>query len=154
MLQKYQEIDGPERRTLSLTQRPSGEFVPIDVQNRSSRFWMTMFIVLATCVFLWGLQYKLSLYEPQQSASHNIPMAKLLSQNELSSTSENSSYTQPKSRTKVLLAAFHALPIMLLILCAIFAAESSRCECVESHSQQLRQALLESFFVRPPPVLC
>jgi hypothetical protein len=114
---------------------------------------MTMFIVLATCVFLWGLQYKLSLYEPPQSPSHSVPVAKLLSRNELSSTSENSGYTQAKSPTKVLLAAFNALPLMSLILCAMCVPESGWRKWVESPSQQLQQGILESFFVRPPPVL-
>ncbi len=114
---------------------------------------MTMFIVLAACVFLWGLQYKLSLYEPAQSPSHNIPMAKLLSRNELSSTSENSSYTQAMSSAKILLPGTYVLPMILLVFCAICLSESGVSEFVDGPSQQLKQALLESFFVRPPPVL-
>ena len=45
------------------------------------------FLSLALCVFAWGLQYKLSLYDPPQAASHQVPQAKLLSKNEWSPTS-------------------------------------------------------------------
>lgn len=33
---------------------------------------------LGVCVFVWGLNYKLSLYEPPHSISHHMPAAKLL----------------------------------------------------------------------------
>ena len=41
-----------------------------------------VFLVLAISVFTWGLQYKLSLYDPPHSNSHAIPEAKLLSRDE------------------------------------------------------------------------
>ena len=44
-----------------------------------------VFFGLALCVFLWGLQYKLSLYNPVQASSHQIPTAKLLSKDDLAS---------------------------------------------------------------------
>ena len=52
-------------------------------QNRPklSRFSF-VFLGLAISVFAWGLQYKLSLYDPPHCSSHEIPEAKLLSRNE------------------------------------------------------------------------
>lgn len=34
--------------------------------------------LLGVCVFVWGLDYKLSLYEPPHSMAHHMPEAKLL----------------------------------------------------------------------------
>ena len=46
---------------------------------RFSRFTLCL-LGLAFCVFTWGLQYKLSLYDPPQAASHSsFHSAKLLS---------------------------------------------------------------------------
>jgi hypothetical protein len=52
-----------------------------------SRFTF-VFLGLAISVFTWGLQYKLSLYDPPQSTSHEIPEAKLLSKNEQTTVGE------------------------------------------------------------------
>lgn len=104
---------------------------------------------LAFCVFTWGFQYKLSLYNP----SHQVPIAKLLSRNEQSDQLEHSIYTQTNPSTKVLLSASDAVLFALLIACAICLPFSSRSRRVEDLSLQLRQSLLETHFVRPPPSL-
>jgi hypothetical protein len=108
---------------------------------------------LASCVFLWGLQYKLSLYESPQAPSHHVPMAKLLSRNEESDNSESSTYTQSKPPSKALRAASCAVLFILLIACIFCLPALNHRERLENVLLQLRQALLESFFVRPPPVL-
>jgi hypothetical protein len=41
-------------------------------------------VLLAVCVFAWGLKYKLSLYDPPRAVSHNMPAAKLLAGKERS----------------------------------------------------------------------
>ena len=51
------------------------------IRPNLSRFSF-VFLGLAISVFAWGLQYKLSLYDPPHSTSHEIPEAKLLSRNE------------------------------------------------------------------------
>ena len=51
------------------------------IRPRLSRLTF-VFVGLVISVFTWGLQYKLSLYNPTLSASHQIPDAKLLSKNE------------------------------------------------------------------------
>jgi hypothetical protein len=112
-----------------------------------------MFTALACCVFLWGLQYKLSLYYPPQATSHHVPMAKLLSKNEQSQTLEPSAYTQTKPAIKTLLAPVNVLPFILLVICAFSLTVSSFQAAVTQPPLKLRKALRETFFVRPPPIL-
>src|SRR5215471_12241846 len=50
---------------------------------------LLFFFGLALAVFAWGLQYKLSLYDPPQAVSHQIPEAKLLSKEEQASQHQN-----------------------------------------------------------------
>jgi hypothetical protein len=80
-------------------------------------------------------------------------MAKLLSKNEQSNTTEKSVYTQSKSTIKVLYAVSNIALFSLLIVGVFCPQASSHRERVDSPSLQLRQSLLEAFFVRPPPVL-
>jgi hypothetical protein len=112
-----------------------------------------LFTALACCVFLWGLQYKLSLYYPPQATSHHVPMAKLLSKNEQNTTQKASAYTQTNPATKALLAPNNLPPFILLVLCAFSMTASSFQAAVTQPPVELRQALRETFFVRPPPIL-
>ena len=49
--------------------------------HRTSSRLSMLFVLLGVCVFVWGLGYKLSLYEAQTSSIHRIPEAKLLCRN-------------------------------------------------------------------------
>lgn len=80
-------------------------------------------------------------------------MAKLLSKNEQSNTTEKSVYTQSKPTIKVLYAVSNIGPFSLLIVTVFCPPASSPRERVDNPSLQLHQALLEAFFVRPPPFL-
>ena len=66
---------------------------------------MLAFLGLGFCVFAWGLQYKLSLYDPPQTASHQIPRAKLLSRDEQSGTVEHPLVIRTKTSTSVIYTA-------------------------------------------------
>ena len=112
-----------------------------------------MFTALASCVFLWGMQYKLSLYYPPQASSHHVPMAKLLSKNEQSNPQEISRYAQTEPAIKALLTPSHVLLFILPVVCAISMPASSFPAAVNHPPLELRQALREAFFVRPPPIL-
>lgn len=101
-------------------------------------------------MFLWGLQYKLSLYDPPQSASHSIPMAKLLSRNEETRTLKDSEYMAGKPLTVGVPIA--ALVLLLILFIDCVPASSFRQRPVNP-PWQLRYALLESFQVRPPPAV-
>jgi hypothetical protein len=111
-----------------------------------------MFTALACCVFLWGLQYKLSLYDPPQAASHHVPMAKLLSKNEQSRTQEASAYAQPNPAIKALLTLSNVLPVLLFLVSAFNMPVSAFQVAFNHPPLKLQQILLENFFVRPPPI--
>ena len=111
-------------------------------------------IALAFCLFAWGLQYKLSLYDPPQAASHQVPTAKLLSQSEKSRSTESPLVVRTRTSTKVIYTAPTAVVVILLLALGILnpplsAQRQQRANCL----WQLRRAHLRAYFVRPPPVL-
>jgi hypothetical protein len=80
-------------------------------------------------------------------------MAKLLSKNEQSNTQEISKYTQSKRAIKALLTPYGLLLFILLVVCATRMQASCVLISVNDPAFELRQALREAFFVRPPPIL-
>jgi hypothetical protein len=54
---------------------------PIAYRNKQPSLRTLAFglALLATCIFAWGLSYKLSLYDPPHAVSRHMPAAKLLS---------------------------------------------------------------------------
>jgi hypothetical protein len=126
------------------------------LQTTESRFSRSAFLLLGLAfsifVFAWGLQYKLSLYDPPQAITHQIPEAKLLSKNELK--------TATSPLLDVSMAAAKALQLMLssiflLISLVLNLAHPPGCVSRELEAQvpwQLqRLACLDAFFFRPPP---
>ena len=112
------------------------------------------FLGLAFCVFTWGLQYKLSLYDPPQDASHQVPKAKLLSRDERSDVTESPLVVRTKLSTRVI----YTLPvveffILVLIACKLDLPLSGQRLQRASLVWHLRPACLDTYFVRPPPVL-
>jgi len=76
-------------------------------------------VLLASCVFAWGLKYKLSLYDPPQAVSHHMAAAKLLS---------------GKERNAIFLAGAHlranpAIPPLLSALVLAFPALAATKSC-------------------------
>jgi len=115
---------------------------------------MLALLGLAFCVFAWGLQYKLSLYDPPQTASHQIPRAKLLSRDEQSSTAESPLVVRTKTFTSVIYTAPTAVFLILLLAIQVLNPPVSR--RVEKRTNRLfhlHRAVLNTLFVRPPPVL-
>jgi len=113
-----------------------------------------MFLGLALAVFTWGLQYKLSLYDPPEAVSHEIPQAKLLSRDEQTGTTESSLTTKASVADKTMQTA------LLGLLFSLFLVWNTprRLELFGKYSdinQPVRppgQASLNAFFFRPPPV--
>jgi hypothetical protein len=109
-------------------------------------------IGVAISVFVWGLQYKLSLYFPAHSVYHQVPEAKLLSKNEQPTRVEGvlAGSTKPFSDTGLL--EFYTLTLFAWVL-ALPALAGRR------HTKQERKkpwlvalsASLDAFFFRPPP---
>lgn len=112
------------------------------------------FIGLAICVFTWGLQYKLSLYDPSAASSPHIPTAKLLSKNEQSGPTESPLMVRTRRATK----AIYTIPaaeffVLLLIFSVLNPPQLVQLEQRASRLWQQRRAHLRSCIVRPPPVL-
>src|ERR1022692_1459259 len=85
-----------------------------------SRMGTPACIGLAFCLFTWGLQYKLSLYDPPEAASHHVPTAKLLSKNEQSSSTESPLVVRTRTSTKIIYTAPSFVAFILLLVLSIF----------------------------------
>jgi hypothetical protein len=120
-----------------------------------------IFLPLALAVFSWGLQYKLSLYDPPHAISHSMPHAKLLSSKErvsLSSTQCADEASSPGPAGQVLRGSFvvWALALMWSFLRAPGARPFSQRFLLRSGQRvdlKTREAGLSAFFFRPPPRL-
>ena len=113
-----------------------------------------LFLGIGLCVLLWGLRYKLSLYDPPHAASRNIPVAKLLSRDDLPE--------MLKPPVDGANAAFASRRIPVDLLCCILAvlvlpiarAASPLTELrMPTRYRMLECAGLYSFFFRPPPAI-
>lgn len=110
---------------------------------------------LALCVFTWGLQYKLSLYDPPQATSHEIPSAKLLSETEQSAAVKSPLLEKGEG----LLKAMPVTTLFTLFLSFLLAFDlPARTAPLRSHRDAGRPrrprapGSLNAFFFRPPPV--
>jgi len=119
-----------------------------------SRFTL-LFLGLAFCVFSWGLQYKLSLYDPPQAVSHTIPEAKLLSKDGMSATSENPLIQKASVFDRATrITQFSFLFLFVLALRVEKSALPLRKVTDTNEPWHLcNWAGLCAFFFRPPPAL-
>jgi hypothetical protein len=111
-----------------------------------------IFMGLALVVFSWGLQYKLSLYDPPQASSHLMPQAKLLSQNEQATTTDNPliAKTPVKLCCAALLGAFIFFFGVFDSLNSLALGQKER---EMDRPWRLHSfASLNTFFFRPPPI--
>ena len=122
--------------------------------RRSGFFGILAFLGLAVCVFSWGLQYKLSLYDPPQAASHQIPSAKLLSKNEQSREMDSPRVVRTRTSAKVIYTAPTGIFLILMLVPSIMHLQTAgqRLKRV-SGSRHPRRVFLSTPFVRPPPIL-
>jgi hypothetical protein len=129
-------------------------FVDLLRTNRPflSRFSL-IFLGLGLAVFAWGLQYKLSLYDPPHSVAHQMPEAKLLSKDEHISAPDGQFVDQFKA--KILPALLCSLFVFFL---RIFDPKIG--PAWSYHERERKQpwrvfssANLDAFFFRPPPIL-
>lgn len=114
-----------------------------------------LFLGVGLCVFAWGLRYKLSLYDPPHSASHNIPIAKLLSKDELPETLRPTGLAADAGALAGLLLLRSRPPGIVPAL--VFAKPQRRAFSplapLPSRASILESRGLHSFFFRPPPAL-
>lgn len=124
------------------------------IRPNLSRFSFA-FLGLAIAVFAWGLQYKLSLYDPPHSTSHEIPEAKLLSRDEQAPVVESLfvistdawpviAQILPFTLLAFVLAAFHSRGTQIFRHLGGEAKRPWRISCRPG---------LTAFFFRPPPSL-
>jgi hypothetical protein len=130
--------------------------VPVTKHIRSktrpfSRLGSLMAFGLALSVSAWGLQYKLSLYDPPQAAPHQVPPAKLLSKDQKAKVSDRRSVNDTSaSRT-----AHAAMLLLFLRALSLLNVPASRLreQKVSSSWHLCRDVFFSALFVRPPPVL-
>jgi hypothetical protein len=124
--------------------------------NRRAGSWFTLaFMGLALCIFTWGVQYKLSLYDPPQSVSHQIPQAKLLSREQQATADESPLLENTKTSARVMYAMVGSVFLVLSRASALLntPASSQRQREEKTPWRLRRQASLNTFFFRPPPTL-
>lgn len=114
-----------------------------------------IFLGLAISVFAWGLQYKLSLYDPPHSTAHQMPEAKLLSRNEQATAGESlllESTTASAVIGQPLL--FNVFAFSLLAFNLLRAPISTQSEQEVDRPRRIScRPCLTAFFFRPPPFL-
>lgn len=128
---------------------------PVEDPSKSNAYstrLSILFVVLGTCVFLWGLGYKLSLYDVHESSVHRIPEAKLLSRNE-----DPNATGKATVRLAAILPFLPGLSLFLTFAVWFGATLASKPNSGIRASQiprpwsLLRSADLNAFFFRPPP---
>ncbi len=141
-------------RVSGTASRIFGEPLEASKQRRfATRFWALLPIALGLSVFLWGLQYKLSLYDPPKAASHQVPMAKLLSKNEQSSVSDKSISAHGKDSATILRGVAQPYLLVLLAVFILILPAMDQNQRWTNPSWRIRRVILDAFFVRPPPFL-
>jgi len=109
-----------------------------------------LLVMLGTCVFFWGLAYKLSLYDTQGPTLHSIPEAKLLSRNEDPNATDS---------LRLCLAGTDASQVGL-IFCTLLLLLLGTARTIRSVSPGTAPDLprpqfrfiLSALFFRPPPI--
>jgi hypothetical protein len=103
-------------------------------------------LMLAMAVFVWGLQYKLSLYHGKDAVSHSAPAAKLLSEKERPVTAlALDAPSQP-----VFLPVLPAL-FLLALTPTLYPAFRSFQSPSANRAPARRSYFLPPLFFRPPP---
>jgi hypothetical protein len=107
-------------------------------------------VALALAVFVWGLNYKLSLYDPPQASSHHMVAAKLLSNRERLTTAK---IEFQEASNAALLLAVCALLLFVPLLLAGKAQPSWTLLRMANSRKRPGFADIPQYFFRPPPSL-
>ena len=110
---------------------------------------------LAFSIILWGLQYKLSLYDPPRAPSHQIPPAKLLGGDQQADASDSPSASRAKASARAMRTAHTTMFLSFLLAVSLLTPLVSglKEQKVSSSWHLCRDAFFSALFVRPPPVL-
>lgn len=107
-------------------------------------------VLLGMCVFAWGLNYKLSLYDPPQSVSHHMPAAKLLAGKEQIALPAVEFRTAPAPGVALALIPF-ALTFLALMGLGFRPGMGGRQLLLAPVRRNTSRAALAAHFTRPPP---
>lgn len=123
--------------------------------RRTPLLYSFAFIALAISIFSWGLGYKLSLYDPPQSNSYQIPKAKLLSKNERAVAEQVALQSEKGAITSsaVLFSVGMGTPPSEVLLLMLRRPKPSHREFDSSRIWRSRRVGFDSFFFRPPPLV-
>lgn len=119
---------------------------------RLAWWWALLPILLGVAVFAWGLQYKLSLYDPPQSECR-MPAAKLLSKNELPPVATFSAGALGRSQNAIAPQRLHSGACILLAALVLGVRFSTAYEHRTRALLPLRSVDIDAFLVRPPPAV-
>ena len=124
--------------------------------RRLGRIWPIAFVLLAACVFLWGLEYKISLYFPPQATVRQIPTAKLLSKNEQKTVPAELAAKEPGRASHGLIQSAPGLHpgLPAFVFFAFAATLSAAVRRVGARIEPVRifdPLTASAIFVRPPP---
>ena len=127
----------------------------LHVTSRTGLPQLTFFLLgVAVAVFTWGLQYKLSLYDPPQSISHEIPQAKLLSKDQQATIGESTLLSANTSTRRVDALFWTMLLVFLLVFNRLHVPAAGPMERAAKRPWRIScRASLNAFFFRPPPSL-
>jgi hypothetical protein len=110
-------------------------------------------VVLALAVFGWGVRYKLSLYDPPGSISTHMTHAKLLSQKERPTSSNNSGLVCPsllEAQSSISHPAVFIAAIVHVLCCTASIRMLTKAQDGDHHRQRCSFNSVY-FFFRPPP---
>ena len=121
-----------------------------------SRRWQIPVLLLgvAVAVFTWGLQYKLSLYDPPQAVTRKMPRAKLLSADEQAAVAASPVASLAKPPAKAIQAIFFCILFTFLLpLASPVSQLGSQQESTAERLRLPRWSVNINAFFRPPPFL-
>jgi len=111
------------------------------------------FLCLALAVFAWGLQYKLSLYDPPQAASHQMAHAKLLSKDQQSPAVAHLVIAREETSIGAVVAGYSFVIFFLLLnhRTALSLLVQQRLNEISRRRPVRPFADMNALFFRPPP---
>jgi len=111
-----------------------------------------LLVVLGTCVFLWGMGYKLSQYDQHQRTLHRIPEAKLLSKNEDASAADSTRQVLAKAESRNQLRPVSLVVAVAAMIWTSTTSVSSFRREVDIADRVSSAMFCTALYFRPPPI--
>jgi hypothetical protein len=111
-----------------------------------------LLVMLGTCVFIWGLAYKLSLYDAHQPTLHKIPEAKLLSKNEDPNATDSLRLCVASAMAAAQVGLFFCTGLIFLAPIGVNRSVFQWSVRPLNGARPQLRFILSAFFFRPPPI--